>query len=126
MVEEKRPGFFLFKEGDWISCFSQFSGYPLENRFVYMLMGVVSFVGRGHFNKMAIYIRLIMLLIKILLYPFIKCLSSVLGKLRKPIEQDYSCNIVLVTGAAQGIGKALAIEVSPKLQIVCLMFLLIM
>ena len=94
-----------------------------KNRFIILLVlhariGVAP-VGVVISGKMAIYIRLIMLLIKIILYPILKCLSSILGKLRKPIEQDYSCNIVLVTGAAQGIGKALAIEVSHS---VCLMF----
>ncbi len=64
---------------------------------------------------MAIYTSIytiISILTRILLYPFLKCLSVFVGLIRKKAETDYSCNIVLVTGAAQGIGKALAVEVS--------------
>ena len=70
-----------------------------------------------HRREMTNFVRLLLLLAKILLYPFIKCLSLLLSKIRRRSQQDYSCNIVLVTGAAQGIGKALAIEV-------CFLFLI--
>lgn len=55
---------------------------------------------------------LLHLLLKLFLYPIHKCLTFVIALLRKDIEHDYSCDVVLITGAAQGIGKALANEVS--------------
>ena len=58
-------------------------------------------------------LRLVKVLIQIIALPFCKCLSPFLKPFRRhPPKPDYSCDIVLVTGAAQGIGKALSLEVS--------------
>ena len=69
-------------------------------------------------------LRLIKVLIQIITLPFCKCLSPFLKPFRRhPPKPDYSCDIVLVTGAAQGIGKALALEVSLYLFIPHILYL---
>ena len=63
-------------------------------------------------NKMATLFLLLKLFLKLIIYPFYKCLLAALTPFIKTKKRsDYSCNIVLITGAAQGIGKALASEV---------------
>ena len=43
------------------------------------------------------------------IYPFIKCLIGIFKRKKRP---DYSRDIVLITGAAQGIGKQIALQVN--------------
>ncbi len=52
---------------------------------------------------------LIKLLYLVFLDPFLQCL---IGMFKRKKELDFTSDIVLVTGAAQGLGKAIANEVS--------------
>ena len=51
---------------------------------------------------------LLQLLYYTFIYPLIKCLIGIFKRKKRP---DYSRDIVLITGAAQGIGKEIALQV---------------
>ena len=55
---------------------------------------------------------MILQLVYLLLFePFLRCFTRLFKRKNRP---DFTSDIVLVTGAAQGLGKEIAVQVSPR------------